>query len=284
MNSIKVKSLNCMLPTIKACRRRLKVKLLYGSMQAGLLFYLFASCSENESIRYLTDLEQDNINGPVIRLVTETYQVDSLGQTGNLESVTIEIFNKLGYTITDSTKNLMPANEVVNFLEYNRNGSLSSVITFENGKKQSSMSLRYNGDRCTLINMYDVNAKLQGYYDNISQTKRGLLLSVNSYDSTGSLVMSFVNEYDSIYQTRATAKDRTGTVKSDIIIHLTENKQQKDVLEVSYFKDSSTQKHLFYNYDKWDSVGNWIQQTVFDDDKKPIKIVNRIFWYRKEPS
>lgn len=40
---------------------------------------LLASCSGKQSIKYLTDLEQAN-KGPVAKLVTETYQVDSVGQ------------------------------------------------------------------------------------------------------------------------------------------------------------------------------------------------------------
>ena len=136
--------------------------------------YLLASCVGDQSIKYLTDLEQANIKGQVIRLVTETYGVDSPGQTGKLLSVTTEVFNKLGYTITDSTMDLMANNEIVNFLDYNGDGSLSSMVTFENGKKQSRMSLSYDGGRCMIINMYDSNDKLQGYYDNILQTENGL--------------------------------------------------------------------------------------------------------------
>jgi hypothetical protein len=242
--------------------------------------YLLASCSENQSIKYLTDLQQANIKGHVVRLVTETYEVDSVGQIGNLESLTTEIFNKPGYTITDTTRNLSADDQVVNFLFYNGNGSLSSLQTYKNGKKQSGMSLKYDDERCKLINVYDSNDKLQGYYDNISQTKHGLVLSLNSHDSTGRFIMSFVNEYDSIFQISATEKDSAGIIKSRVKIYLTDKKYRKEVLELSYLKDSTVQEHLFYKYDRWDSAGNWIQQTVLDDKKRPIKLVKRFFQYR----
>ncbi|WP_462220282.1 hypothetical protein, partial [Ferruginibacter sp.] len=68
---------------------------------------LLVSCGGKQQIKYLTDLEQVNIKGNVTKLVTETYNVDSLGELGKLESVTIEIFDELGYTITDTTKNFI---------------------------------------------------------------------------------------------------------------------------------------------------------------------------------
>lgn len=87
---------------------------------------------------------------------------------------------------------------------------MASLSTFENGKKQSQMLLKYDDDKCTDIQIYNANNKLENYYKNISQTKYGLLSSLNSYDANGKFKMSFVNEYDSIYQIAATAKDSLG--------------------------------------------------------------------------
>lgn len=81
--------------------------------------YLFVSCSGGKKIKYLTDLEQANLKGHVTKLITKTYKIDSMGQIVKLELETIEIFNKLGYTITDTAKNFIERNEVVNFLKYN---------------------------------------------------------------------------------------------------------------------------------------------------------------------
>jgi len=240
---------------------------------------LLFSCSGKQSIKYLTDLEQANIKGRVTKLVTETYKVDSLGQIGKLESVTVEIFNKLGYTVTDTAKDFIENNEVVNFLTYNENGSLSSLSTFENGKKQSKMLLRYDDSKCIAIKMYDSNDKLESYYDNIQQTKFGLLSGLNSYDANGKLTMSYANEYDSIYQIKATAKDSNGVVSSEVKIHLTEKKYPANIFEVTYIKDSAIKKHLFYKYESWDVTGNWIRQTVFNDKREAINMVKRIFSY-----
>jgi len=123
-------------------------------------------------------MEQANIKGHVKKLIPETYELDSLCRMEKLISKTIEMFDELGYTITDTAKDFIERNEVANFLNYNKNGSLSSLITFENGKKQSKMSLKYNDDKCIGVNIYDSNDKLETYYDNISQTKYGLLLSL----------------------------------------------------------------------------------------------------------
>jgi hypothetical protein len=68
---------------------------------------LLVSCARKQSIKYLNDLEQANIKGNVIKLATETYDVDSLGQIGKLESFTIEIFDIHGNTITDTAKDLI---------------------------------------------------------------------------------------------------------------------------------------------------------------------------------
>ena len=92
--------------------------------------------------------------------------------------------------------------------------------------------------------------------------------------------MSFVNEYDSIYQIGATAKDSIGKLKSKVRISLTSKMDQENMLEISYFKDSFVQKFLSYKYENRDTAGNWIQQTVYDDNGKSVKFVKRIFSYR----
>ena len=240
---------------------------------------LLVSCSGKQSIKYLTDLEQVNIKGRVTKLVTETYKVDSLVQVEELESVTIEIFNKLGYTNTDTTKDFIEKNEVVEFLIYNKNGSLSSSSTFVNGKIQSKMLLKYDDSKCIAIEIYDSNNKLESYYGNIQQTDFGLLSSMSSYDTNGKLTRSYTNDYDSIYQISATARDSIGMLSSEVKIHLTDKKYPENMLEITYFKDSAIKKYLSYKYENWDTKGNWIQQTVFDDKGKAIKIVNRIFSY-----
>ena len=241
---------------------------------------LFISCSGNRAIKYLNDLEQANIKGHVTKLITETYEIDSIGQIIKLESQTIENFDELGYTITDTTRNFTEKNETVNFLKYNINGSLSSLATFENGKKQSEMLLKYDNDKCISMNIYDANGKLESYYNNICQTKYGLLSSLNSYDANGKFLMSYVNEYDSIYQIKATAKDSSGMLKSEVKIHLTDKKYEENFIEVSYFKDSTDRKNLSYQYEKWDTAGNWIKKIILDGKGNTIKTVKRIFNYR----
>jgi hypothetical protein len=243
------------------------------------ILFSLVSCSGNQSIKYLTDLEQANIKGHVIKLITETYKIDSLGDIGKLETRVIEIFNHLGYTVTDTAKDFIENNEVVNFLKYNQNGSLSALSTFENGKKQSKMLLKYDGDQCKVIQLYDSNDKLESYYDNILQNKYGLLLKLNSYDASGRFITSFTNEYDSIYQIRATAKDSSGTPTSDVKIALNNKKYQENMLEISYVKGAVAQKYFSYKYQVSDRAGNWVQQSVFDDNGKAIKIVRRFFTY-----
>jgi hypothetical protein len=243
-------------------------------------FYILISCSGNQSIRYLTDLEQANIKGKVTKLVTRTYNIDSIGKIEELESETTEIFDNKGYTITDTTRNFIDSNEVIKFFIYNKNGSLASESTIENGKKQSKMLLKYDGDKCVAIKIYDSNDKLESYYNNISQTEHGLLSNLNSYDTTGKLTMSYMNEYDGIYQINATAKDSKGVLKSTVKIDLNDRKDQENTLEISYFKDSTVQKYLSYKCEVFDTAGNWIQQTVFNEKGKAIKISKRIFQYR----
>jgi hypothetical protein len=241
---------------------------------------LLVSCAGKQQVKYLTDLEQVNIKGNVTKLVTETYNVDSLVELGKLESVTIEIFDELGYTITDTTKNFIEKSEVVEFLIFNKNGSLSSSSTYENAKKQSKMLLKYNDNKCIAIEIYDSNDKLESYYKDIQQTEFGLLASMNCYDTNGKLTMSYENSYDSIYQISATAKDSSGMLTSEVKIHLTDKKYPENMLEVTYFKDSTVKKYLSYKYESWDTEGNWIQQTVFNDKGQPVKVVKRIFSYQ----
>ena len=244
------------------------------------MLVVFVSCSGKPSIKYLTDLEQENLKGHVAKLVTETYAIDSTGQNEKLESITIEIFNEFGYTVTDTIKDITGNSEQANFFKYNKNGSLSSVQTFENGKTQSEMLWEYNGDKCTGTKIYDGAGKLESYYNNISQNKYGLLTGVDSYDTSGKLIMSYTNEYDSIYQVSARAKDSIGILRSEVIIHLTDKKYQANTLETTYEKGSASKKYLSYKYEIGDAAGNWTQQVVFDDKSKAMQKVKRIFSYR----
>ena len=239
------------------------------------------SCSVKPSIKYLTDLEQENIKGNVTKLVTNTYNIDSTGKMEGLESENIEIFNSLGYTITDTNRNLVDKNEMVNFFIYNKNGSLSSVSMFENGNKLSRMLWEYdNTGKCTGCKIYDATDKLESYYSNISQTAHGLLKNVDSYNANGKLTMSYLNEYDSIYQIGATAKDSLGKLSQAVKIHLTAGKEPENVVETTYIKDSIINNSTSYQYKIWDKSGNWLEQTSFDEKGKAIKMTKRVFSYR----
>jgi hypothetical protein len=248
-------------------------------LKGTCICWLLVSCSSKQSIKYLTDLEQANIKGHVTKLVTETYKADSVQQIGKLESVTIEIFSKNGNTITDTTWDMIEKNVIVENLMFNENGSLSSLSHVENGKLKSKMLLKYKNSKYISAEIYDSADNLESYYDNIRQTDFGLLSGLDAYDANGELTMSYENEYDSIYQTRAIAKDKVGTLTSEVNIQLTDKKYPKNLLEVTYLKDSTIKNYLSYNYESWDANGNWIRQKVLNDKGKVTKFVNRIFSY-----
>ena len=131
------------------------------------------------------------------------------------------------------------------------------------------------------LKTYDSNDRLESYHDNIRQTNFGLLSSSDVYDANGKLAMSYANEYDSIYQIRATARDKVGTLTSEILILLTDKKYPGNMLAVNYFKDSTVKNYLSYKYESWDTNGNWIRKTVFNDQGKATKSVKRIFSYEQ---
>ena len=243
--------------------------------------FLLISCSANPLIKYITDLEQENIKGDVTKLVTRTYEVDSMGKEERLESEIIEMFDSRGYTTTDTIRNVTDKSESVNSFTYNANGSLGIVLTAENGKKQSKMLWEYNNkDMCTGAKIYDADDKLEFYYDKITQTSHGLLKSVNSYNASGKLTMSYSNEYDSIYQVGAVAKDSMGKLSSVVKINLTNSKEPENVSETTYSGDSVIHNSTSYQYKIRDKTGNWLEQISIDEKTKAIKITKRVFTYR----
>lgn len=253
---------------------------LYGMNHLlGIAFCLLVSCKVNQSINYINDLQQGNIKGKVAKLITYTYPINEEGKTGKLESETIEVFNTLGYTVTDTSRSYTEKKEVVNLLEYNIDGSMYSLTSYENGQKQSKMYPVYNDTKCIAIAVYDSGDHNRTFYNNITQTDQGQLLSAQKFTVNEHLLMSYVNTYDSIYQIKAVARDSNGNIRSDVTIHLTEKKYPADMLEVSYGKDSIIQKFSFYHYKLWDSAGNWIEQDIYDDKGKPAYLVKRIFIY-----
>jgi len=59
---------------------------------------------------------------------------------------------------------------------------------------------------------------------------------------------------------------------------------RENMLEISYFKDSSVLKFLSYKCENWDTAGNWIQQAVYDDNSKSVKSIQYTVAYDIEYS
>ena len=252
------------------------------SLYIIFLVSLLVSCS---SKKVKNDLTNEHIKGNVKSISVQHHQaIEKFGivQEGELTSAKISKYDIRGFIIEDDeivrksfytytfNKSKLPIEKNI----YNSDSSLVSRLTYKYDEK---------GNRIE-ENSYNSEGELQmrSYY---KHDKNGNVIEENNYDSAGALLSKFVNEYDengnrSQYNGYRSDGRRINrfTYKYNNLGHLIQENQILLNTDDSSFSAST----IHYTYPEFDKTGNWIKQTILNEQKTATIIRNRELKYFQE--
>ena len=244
-----------------------------------MILCLLVGCERENILDYITDLEQQNIKGPVKKLQTTTIAVDFYGQN-SVESVSTEVFDEKGYTIKDERITCRDNSVVRNELKFNDHGALQSIITWINDSISSVSTVLYGkANECIQIITKDATGFLLYRDSLITQNEFGEIASARRYDHDGTLLASYVNRYKGKYLISATERDSKDKTRAKVEIELNEN---GDPVKELYFEVTNLIQVKKYSYNKIDKHQNWNEQIVRDTNDSIMQINMRAFTYADE--
>ena len=236
-----------------------------------LLACITIGCRSTENKGFVNDLQQDNVNGPAMKIITKTYLVKNGAE--QLTQIVIDDFNPDGFVTQDS---IIDANNqlTLNKFTYEK-GDLKEIQTFLNGKKSGTSVCEYdiNGKLKTLKEL-DPAGKLTQYYDIIKLNRFGLLVSTFSHNANGHVTGYVENHYKGTQRIGGFTKDEKSNIIYRFSITLNQAQDPTSLQEYTYTGNSTKSQKTTYGYIKLDSQKNWTQQICYVD-KKPFQIIRR---------
>ena len=249
---------------------------------------LFAlACNNNKQTAETpknADLMQQNLKGKIQHIEAAPYKVDSTGKIGELDTCCTEIqdFDEKGYSTKYFTKdNKGTLKDEFSYTRYD-NGLLKEWVVTNGGKKKSSLSiqLKKDGNYGDAQN-YDSTGKMDAYYTDVTANEYGNVTGWKKYKPDSTLQSTWSGVFDKNIWVSSTTTDSTGKVNGT---YKAKNDEKGNIIEFSSTeikKDSTTTKEMTYKYESYDDLGNWTQQTEYDNKGKPTKIVKRTIIYYK---
>ena len=222
-----------------------------------LVFGLFFSCYENKE----NDLDKANLNGEVKSIYTTSFEA-------------IEKFGE----IEKGDKRWQKSYESDNKSIYNDNGNRIEDNKYD---KDGELTNKWKGK-------YDVNENLiEGkYYDEDGELSfkwkfkyddNGNLIESNGYDKDGELTSKYKSKYDVNGNLIESIRyDEDGELRIKLKFKYDDNGNQ--IEEKNYDEDGELENKYIYEY-KFDDKENWIQKTIFKDDKPTFIIEREIKYY-----
>lgn len=248
--------------------------------------FLLASCnnSTEKKVKY-SDLVNDHVKGNVQTVEDTPYQVDSTGKAGAMDSCCIDVTqydengNAVRFTSRDSKGTVK--NESV--FTRHENGLWTGATDTKAGKPSGSMKVGVDDKgQYTVAQTTDSTGKPDIYYTGITQNEYGQVLSWKQYDKDSVFRQEGESKYDKSLFMGFTMKDSLGKVKSTSSAKYNDKAEQTEFSNTTITKDSTTTKVTKYTYETHDDMGNWTQRTEWNDKGKAVKIIKRVYTYRKE--
>ena len=250
-------------------------------MKPGILFFtciLVISCIQLISNSFINDLQQDNVKGPAMRIITKTYLVNTEKPSKKLTQIIIDDFNRKGFVVQDSIIDINNKQITRSLFIYNK-GKLTQIRTWLNNNLNGTTVFDEDVEG-KLEKMMDYNStgKMVQYYSNIKLNRFGLLVSASSFDAHGKVMNYYENNYKGTQLIGGFTKNAKGAITYRF------NNTLNEVLDPSSFKETYITDNLtksnIYNirYVKVDKLKNWTEQ-IYYVGKKPVKITQRIISY-----
>ncbi|MEI9945629.1 MAG: hypothetical protein WDN26_15600 [Chitinophagaceae bacterium] len=254
---------------------------------AGLFAMACNNDAEKETgskIKY-NELSMEMIKGNVESYEETPYKTDSAGKPGEMDSCCINV-NKI-----DENGNYVSWMEkdskgvVKTEVAYSRfdDGLFKGLKETKAGKPSSSMETQVDDKGVyTTAQEFDSAGKLANYYTNVTMNEYGQVTGWKQFDKDSVFRQTGESKFDKTLQTGYIMKDSVGKVKNDNSYKYNDKGEQTEVSRTNITKDSTTTKVTKYTYESHDEMGNWTQRTEWDDKGKAVKVIKRVYTYRKE--
>lgn len=244
---------------------------------------ILTACNQKTtSSNHLTsDVARNNLKGRVKQVTSQMFLIDSAtGKQGQLDQKVEEKYDDAGFetivTQGDGKDSLVTRTDI----RHDPMGHFKEIKTTVNGKTKSSLTFDWDGNgNCKMVKSFDSTGKQDGYYINNVFNKFGEVTSSSKFKMDKKPMMSFGNEYDSIYGIGGYLKDSTGNITSSNKTTLNDKKDPVRNEETMTDKGGKKNTVTTYTYDGWDKQGNWTEQTTYNDNGKKIKVTKRVIEY-----
>ncbi|MEO7835270.1 MAG: hypothetical protein ABIR50_08115 [Ginsengibacter sp.] len=243
------------------------------------------SCSQKkQEAPKNSDLNADNLKGPVEQTTSTDFKVDSSGKMSDQDSccvVTVK-YNEKGYISDYSSADKSGENVEKGVYSHYDNGAMKDIKMSKNGKQTNAISISVDKDgKYSGAQEFDSSNKLEYYYADMKENDFGGLAGLKQYKPDSTLKSSMTSTFDSALRTGGESMDSVGKVIYSSSQKLDDNKNVIEETSMTVTKDSTINKVTTYKYDGMDANGNWTEKTEIDANGKPVKITKREITYYK---
>lgn len=239
----------------------------------------------DKKVKY-SDLVNDMLKGDIQSIEETPFKTDSSGKIGEMDSCCIDFteFDVNGNAVKNVSKDSKGTvkNEAT-FMRHESGLWIGSKATREGGKLANSMNVGVDDKgQYTIAEAFDTTGKLEFYYTNVTQNDHGQVMTWKQYDKDSVYRMEGESKYNKGLQTSFTRKDSVGKVQASNLTTYNDKGEVTERSNTSYKNDTATTKITKFTYESHDDIGNWTQQTEWDDKGKATKIVKRTYIYKQK--
>lgn len=266
--------------------RSVKSSYLYPMRSIVVIYFcafgcLSLSCQSTTRMRYSTEAERLGIYGPVERIVTYIHQKYETESRWRPVQKSVKVFNQQGNLIYDTLYDLVFGDANVQHFTYSSEGALLSTMGFIDGKKNTAMLCRYDGEgKLTRADIFDGNDKLSDYYQVEELHGNGEMKSARHYSAAGKLLNSLHHKYEGNVRVSEVYRDRKDSIYESYHYTLTKNKWRSREIYTSILNGVSYSDTTFYDYASPDHAGNWQEMITVASGSVVEKKVRSFSYYQ----
>jgi hypothetical protein len=230
-----------------------------------------------------TDLVQQHLNGRVKSVTETSYQVDSTGKTGKMDSIiTVNELDEKGYTSKYYQKDSSGKILMEQTISHYDNGLLKEVTALKNGKPDFKLTTDIEGDHFTGGKTYDSTGKQDSYYKDVKVNEYGMVYAGKRYTMNDKFKESWDQKVEGSNNLGGTYIDSTGKPAMENTIKVNDKGWAVEEMTMTREKDSTKTEKKTYQYKSLDEKGNWTEQTTYNDKGNPVKVTRRTYTYYKD--
>ncbi len=228
-----------------------------------------------------TELLAYNLKGKVQQTDETATTIDSLGVSKSDSTVTVTLFDSIGYQTESYTKDASGKKVSEQLFKRNPDGSIAEFKSLKDGKQVSRLTTEMKDGKYTGGKNYDSTDKQDAYYTDLGNTEYGQVNEGKQHFMDGRVKGTFSSKYQGPLYIGGSSTDSTG--KTDYTGTVTLDDKGNTVSETTTTMNIGVSKTETNTYKyEFDEKGNWTMRTTFNDKGKPTKITKRTISYFKD--